>query len=98
MTKFECNLVTDLLPRYIDKKTSEESNRFIEEHINDCQDCKELYEAMISDVAVDAKQPPIKRRFRLNGIMKMALIVLGYFVVIIIALFIFSYILLNGVI
>ncbi|SCY36010.1 Putative zinc-finger [Pseudobutyrivibrio sp. AR14] len=98
MTKFECDLVTDLLPRYIDKKTSEESNRFIEEHINECQDCKELYEAMVADVAVDAKQSPIKRRFRLNGIMKMALIVLGYFVVIIIALFIFSYILLNGVI
>ena len=25
MSKFECDLVTDLFPRYIDKKTSEES-------------------------------------------------------------------------
>ena len=98
MTKFECDLVADLLPRYIDKKTSEESNRFIEEHIRDCQDCKELYEAMVADVVVDVEQPPIKKRFRLNGIIKMALIVLGYLVVVLIALFLFSYILLNGVI
>jgi len=98
MNKFECDLVTDLLPRYIDKKTSVESNQFIEEHIKSCQDCKEMYEAMIADVLVDVEQQPIIKRFRLNGIMKMALIVLGYLVVIILALILFSYILINGVI
>lgn len=98
MTKFECDLVAELLPRYIDKKTSVESNIFIEEHLKNCQDCKKLYEAMIADISVDTKKQPVKRHFRLNGIMKMALIVLGYFVVIIIILLLFSYIILNGVI
>lgn len=98
MSKFECDLVTDLLPRYIDKKTSEESNRFIEEHINNCPECKAMYEAMVADVVIDAEKQPIKRRFRLNGIMKMILIVFGYLAIIIIALVLFSYILVNGVI
>ncbi len=98
MRKFECDLVTDLLPRYIDKKTSVESNRFIEEHLANCSECKEIYNAMIADLVVDDVKQPTKKRFRLNGLLKMMLLVLGYLVVIIIALILFSYILVNGVI
>ena len=34
--KIPCDTVRDLLPSYIDKLTSETTNRLIEEHISDC--------------------------------------------------------------
>ena len=42
----DCNIVKDLLPGYIDQLTSEETNRQIEEHLANCQDCRKEYEAM----------------------------------------------------
>ena len=97
MNSFECELVNDLLPGYIDKKTSNETNRFIEEHIKSCEDCRELYEAMVDEVVVENQPVPYKKKFRINSIGKMVLIVLGYLAVVIIGLIIYTYILVNGV-
>ena len=36
----ECKIVQDLLPNYIEKLTNEETNKFIEEHLKNCEDCK----------------------------------------------------------
>lgn len=46
MNKRECEIVKDLLPNYIDKLTSRETNDFIEEHIQTCEDCKKIYDDM----------------------------------------------------
>lgn len=41
-----CNIVKDLIPLYIDGCCSEESAVVVEEHINRCPQCKEIYECM----------------------------------------------------
>ena len=41
-----CNIVKDLIPLYIDGCCSEESEKVVEEHIGDCDDCKRLLEDM----------------------------------------------------
>ncbi len=43
-----CNVVKDLIPLYIDGCCSEESIKIVEEHINDCSDCRKLLEDMKS--------------------------------------------------
>lgn len=43
-----CNIVKDLIPLYIDGCCSEESEKIVEEHIRDCDDCKKLLEDMKS--------------------------------------------------
>lgn len=43
-----CNIIKDLIPLYIDGCCSKESNRIVEEHIKNCEDCKNLYEDMKS--------------------------------------------------
>ena len=35
-----CKIVQDLLPNYIEKLTSDETNIFIEKHLKECEDCK----------------------------------------------------------
>ncbi|MBO4493300.1 MAG: zf-HC2 domain-containing protein, partial [Ruminococcus sp.] len=42
----KCNIVKDLLPLYCDKLTSEDSNEEIEKHLNECADCKAVYESI----------------------------------------------------
>ncbi|EHR34823.1 zf-HC2 domain-containing protein [Helcococcus kunzii] len=43
MNKRECEIVKDILPLYIDGLTSEETNKFVEEHLKDCDECREEY-------------------------------------------------------
>ena len=42
----ECNVVKDLIPLYIDDCCSEESAKIVKEHLNNCPNCRELYESM----------------------------------------------------
>ena len=41
-----CAVVRDLLPSYIDKLTSEETNRAVEQHLEGCEDCRRALSAM----------------------------------------------------
>lgn len=44
--KKECEIVKDLFPSYIAGILSEESEKFIQTHINECQECRNLLEKM----------------------------------------------------
>lgn len=44
--RLECDTVRDLLPVYIDKMTSEATNRAIEEHLDGCRECSAVLEQM----------------------------------------------------
>ena len=41
--KYKCNVIKDLLPLYIEKITSQDSNEIIEEHLKECENCKEYF-------------------------------------------------------
>lgn len=43
-TKLDCNIVRDMLPMYIEKLTSEESNVAIRQHLDRCEDCMRHFE------------------------------------------------------
>ena len=47
--KEKCKIVQDLLPNYIDKLTSEETNSFVEKHLEECNECHEIIENMKKD-------------------------------------------------
>ena len=51
--KRDCKIVQDLLPNYIEKLTNEETNAFIEEHLNNCDDCKKILKNMQKDLNVN---------------------------------------------
>lgn len=59
--KNECYIVRDLLPSYIDQLCSEESSRFIEEHISICEQCAELLNQMRVEFDIH-EQPEIPTR------------------------------------
>ena len=52
--KKECKIVQDLLPNYLEKVTNEETNKFIEEHIANCEECNKTYLAMKQELKVNS--------------------------------------------
>jgi len=54
--KNECYIVRDLLPSYIDQLCSEESSRFIEQHMGTCEQCTQLLQQMRAEF--DTKEQP----------------------------------------
>lgn len=53
MENKECKVVQDLLPNYIEKLTSEETNKFIEEHLKTCPECQAMLESMKAEIKID---------------------------------------------
>ena len=50
--KLNCKIVQDLLPNYIDGLTNDETNKYIEEHINECAECKRILENMQKNLSI----------------------------------------------
>lgn len=57
--KLSCAVVKDLLPNYIDKLTSEETNQGIEKHLSSCEDCSKVYNDMTGKIDVETA-PEVK--------------------------------------
>ena len=61
--KYECDIVKDLMPLYIDDLLSEISKRFVEDHINSCESCRAYYEKLSKEVKI-----PISRESRFSDL------------------------------
>ena len=49
----KCQIIKDLFPSYIDGLTNEDTNKYIEEHIKECEECKEELECMKKELESD---------------------------------------------
>lgn len=49
----KCNVVRDLLPRYLDGLTGEEASGEIKAHLEACEGCRTVYEQMAADIPQD---------------------------------------------
>lgn len=52
----ECKIIRDLFPSYIDGLTNEETNQYIEEHLNNCENCKKTLEDMRRELKLHITQ------------------------------------------
>lgn len=94
MKKTECKIVQDLLPSYIDGLTSNDTNTFIEQHIENCSECEEVLKNMQGDIQLEkinnSKKinalKKVKRRYRRITVISILLVIL----VIIIALYLWN--------
>ena len=53
MSKLKCSIVEDLMPLYIEDLLSEETKKEIELHLDECEDCKEVYDELKEDVNLE---------------------------------------------
>lgn len=59
--KNECYIVRDLLPSYIDQLCSEETSKFVKQHIDSCEHCAHLANQMLVEFDIQ-EQPEIPAR------------------------------------
>ncbi len=52
--KYNCDLISDLLPLYKDDICSETSRKIVEEHLAECPDCKKILNSL-NDITIDEK-------------------------------------------
>lgn len=58
--KTSCDIICDLLPLYADHVTSDASNVLVEEHLNECPDCRKELEQMQRPVPVKPEEVSAK--------------------------------------
>ncbi len=61
--ELKCSIVRDLLPNYIEKLTSDDTNNAVEHHLNNCEDCEKAYEQMAVNIGNTEKSPMIDIKF-----------------------------------
>lgn len=55
--KKDCKIVQDLLPSYIEKLTSKDTNEYVEGHLKTCEDCTKVYNDMKADLKANVTSP-----------------------------------------
>lgn len=67
--KKDCKIVQDLLPNYIEELTNEETNKYIENHLNECSQCKVMLDNMQKELKskvhnIDKREVDYIKKFR----------------------------------
>lgn len=62
----DCKIVQDLLPNYIEDLTKNETNEFIEKHIEKCEECEQILKNMKGEIKLDI----INNKKRINALKK----------------------------
>ncbi|MGG5460099.1 zf-HC2 domain-containing protein [Clostridium sp. B9] len=55
-----CSIIRDLLPTYIDGLGSEETNKYVKEHLDECKICRKEYERIIKENSNNNKNSELK--------------------------------------
>lgn len=61
--ELKCCIVQDVLPNYIEKLTSYDTNQAVQEHLNTCAGCKNMYDQMVADISTPVSAPKIELKF-----------------------------------
>ena len=59
----DCKIIHDLLPSYIEKLTSDETNQAIEEHIDSCEQCSEKLRIISTEICKPQTAPKKEMKF-----------------------------------
>ncbi|MBO7340083.1 MAG: DUF4825 domain-containing protein [Lachnospiraceae bacterium] len=70
MKQIMCNVIRDLFPSYIDKLTSEDSDRLIEEHVAECEECAKILNDMRSQSNEPVPEPNEKEKKEIDFLKK----------------------------
>lgn len=68
--KYNCDLIKDLLPLYLDKTASDSSAKAVEEHMNECSECRRFSQEMMKTENISFKM--ISNKDRADGYSSLA--------------------------
>lgn len=89
MKEEKCDIVMDLLPLYLDGKTSEESRVYIENHLKNCEACRQ----MLRDMSWDEPEKTVcyeQTKKKLSKAKKILIISLTTYVVVVLLILVLA--------
>lgn len=97
MKYLECDIIQDLLPSFSDKISSKATNKLVEEHLKQCENCKTVLESMNKEIEVSYADNQDEKIDYLKGYKKKrkVLVICSIVLTILILLFIFAFNVLN---
>ncbi|MDG5472484.1 zf-HC2 domain-containing protein [Jeotgalibacillus sp. ET6] len=69
MNEVKCTIIQDVLPLYVDEVVSEDTKEMVEQHLHQCENCRQEYRSMKQALRIPAKNKgsalgKIKKRWR----------------------------------
>ena len=90
----KCYIVKDLLPNYIDGLNSEESNADISKHLDECADCRTVYEKMAAvipqEIQPEDKDVDFLKKLKRKMLRKNVVVAISTCIVVLSSLIVFS--------
>lgn len=87
MKSVDCNIIKDLLPNYIDKLSSKETNDLVENHLQTCKECSKIKDMYQEKIVNQDKQIDYLKGYRKKKIFSViSAIIITMFVIISVAL------------
>ena len=88
----KCNVIQDLLPNYIEKLTSAETNEYIENHLKECDECTKILQDMGENIILDKidekkKIDYLKKIKYRNKLIISIIIAIAFFIIIVVISF-----------
>lgn len=87
LNKYNCEIIKELLPNYIEKLTSKEVNSIIESHLKECNECNEIFENMNKNFEKEKSQLQKEVKYAKKYNRKLKLL---FFIIISLLIIIFS--------
>lgn len=79
--KHECDIVRDLMPLVADGTASEKSRAMVDEHMDECEPCREMFDEMRQEVKTEAPKAQaeklVKKLRRYRMLRRVLLVLLG---------------------
>lgn len=90
--KYDCEMVRDLLPGYIEKILSNTSNKIVKEHLTDCIKCKQIFNSMNEEFQQNIKEEELSDKIEYDYLKKYKrrMSLLKRFIILMIIIFIVS--------
>ncbi len=81
--QYDCNIILDLLPLSIENMVSEETQQVIQQHLLECESCRQAYEDMTRelDITANKKKKKKNRRHKYRKKNLVRIWILGYLLV-----------------
>ena len=81
----DCNIINDLIPLYIDGCCSDESSAEVKKHIENCDECKKIFESMTNNITQEETTFEAKKCTKINdwkaSIMQSVLFLLSFLLI-----------------
>lgn len=76
--KYDCGIILDLLPLFLDGMVSPETEAVIKEHLQECEECQKVYEEMNLEIDIYAEKKNPSKKCKIRKKSRVRILIYAY--------------------